>query len=862
MLQTTNEAVLGGWGLAVSAAGAASAGTPLVVNLRDAAAASPERAGQKAANLARLAAAGFPVPEGVVVTTEAWAEAEGDSDAGLYLPPSVHDALAAALAGLGEGPLVVRSSGVSEDLAGASFAGRYESYLNVHGLAAVAAAVCRCWASARASHAVAYGARQKVQPGRMAVLIQHLVPADASGVAFSVNPVTGDTSEVVVSAVKGLGDRLVSGLASPDEWLVRRDEARCIAAPEGAIGPREATMVADLARAVADHLASPQDVEWAIRAGRVFLLQARPITTLPAASGAGAIEPVPLPVSPPPGFWEREGSHYPLPLYPITRSVFLPAVNRAFRHAFAEFPMLLETIELREIGGYIYQRVVPPGGKDRPRPPDWLWWLMVKLVPSVRAQIRRCEEAVRSDRAGQMIERWYDEWKPMIRNRIAELRHIDLTRLSDAELDRHIQAVGAFLDESIQIHMMLNAALNLMLAEFAFACRDLLGWDDRKCLDLVSGLSETSSEPARALAPLARRVQQNPAAVSLLQQVGDDALNRLAAADPELYQAFLAYQEAYGCRAIGYDIASPTIEERPALMLRFIVDQLRPGHDPEGAEAALAAHRSSLAAEARTSLAGRPGADRERFERTLRRAERAYPVREEHGFFDAAGPLALCRYACLEVSRRLVKRGKLAQVDDFRFLDLDELRAALRGDSRTPLHDTVTLRKGERAWALAHSGPASHGQVSGLPSFAVLPPAARAVHEAVTWTIEQTFATAQSGRRQQAHSAAIKGIAASSGTYTGPVRVIKDEDEFARIQPGDVLVCPIASPAWSVLFPRVGALVTDTGGTLSHAAIIAREFRIPAVVATGDATQLLRDGQIVTVEGSSGQVIAAPEVPD
>lgn len=835
--------------------GLESVKTSLVIGLHDAAAASPERAGQKAANLARLAAAGFPVPEGVVVTTEAWEAAHSGGASAASLPPQVYAALETAVAALGDGPLAVRSSGVAEDLAGASFAGQYESFLNVRGLAAVADAVCKCWASAHASHAVAYGSRQQVQVGRMAVLIQRLIPADAAGVAFTVNPVTGNPSEVVVSAVKGLGDRLVSGLASPDEWVVEQGEARSISAPEGAIGAREARAVAKLARSVAVHFSSPQDVEWAIKDGNLFLLQARPITTLHAGSRVEAIEPVPLQVNPPPGFWEREGSHYPLPLYPITRSAFLPVVNKAFRNAFTEFPMLLETIELREIGGYIYQRVVPPGGKDRPAPPDWLWSLMVKIVPPIRTQIRRCEEAVRSDKAGRFIERWYNEWKPMIRTRVAELRRVDLASLSDADLDRHLQATAAFLDESFQIHMMLNVALNNMLAEFAFACQELLGWDDRKCFDLVSGLSETSSEPARALAALARRVQQSPTAAKLLQQIDGETIDRLAAAEPDLYQAFAAYQEAYGCRAIRYDIAYPTMEERPDLILRLIQDQISLGHDPEAAEAALSAHRSSTAAEARAVLAGRSGSDLERFERTLRRAERAYPVREEHGFFDAAGPLALCRYACLEASRRLVKRVQLAHVDDFCFLDLDELRAALRGDSRAPLHGTVTRRKGERAWALAHPGPASYGKQFEPPSFAVLPPVARGAHEAVTWIIERTFATAQSRTQQQTNAAAIKGIAAASGTYTGRVRVIRDEDEFGKIQPGDVLVCPITSPVWSVLFPSVGALVTDTGGILSHAAIIAREFQIPAVVATGNATQLLRDGQVVTVDGSSGLVV-------
>jgi phosphohistidine swiveling domain-containing protein len=165
-------------------------------------------------------------------------------------------------------------------------------------------------------------------------------------------------------------------------------------------------------------------------------------------------------------------------------------------------------------------------------------------------------------------------------------------------------------------------------------------------------------------------------------------------------------------------------------------------------------------------------------------------------------------------------------------------------------------RKGERAWVLANPGPASYGKRPGAPSFAGLPLESRGIHEAVMWTIERTFAPAASNKKQTDGSA-LSGIAASAGQYTGPVRVIRDETEFGKIRPGDVLVCPITSPVWSILFASVGALVTDTGGILSHSAIIAREYRIPAVVATGNATELLRDGEIVTVDGSTGKVVAA-----
>jgi pyruvate,water dikinase len=214
--------------------------------------------------------------------------------------------------------------------------------------------------------------------------------------------------------------------------------------------------------------------------------------------------------------------------------------------------------------------------------------------------------------------------------------------------------------------------------------------------------------------------------------------------------------------------------------------------------------------------------------------------------------MALMRYAVLELGRRLAVRRQIAQRDDVFFLESEEVRMALRdrGDRRA----LVARRKGERAWVESHPGPASYGKDPGPPpSFMALPAEARFVMEAVLWARTRVFAAEHSGHAQ-ADGRVLQGIAASPGVYTGPARVIMNESEFARLQPGDVLVCPMTSPVWSVLFPSVGALVTDTGGILSHPAIIAREYRVPAVVATGNATRVLRDGQTVTVDGNTGSV--------
>jgi rifampicin phosphotransferase len=833
--------------------------TGLVLPLDEVGSADAPRVGHKAATLGTLKRAGFPVPEGLVVTTEAlvrtMAAAGLDTGAGpdqveaVPLPGEVAAAVAAAAGRLGDGPLAVRSSGVDEDLPDASYAGQYESVLGVP-VAGLPAAVRRCWASAFTHHVAAYRhARGVGRDVGMAVLVQPMVAAEAAGVAFSADPVTGDRDTAVVNAVRGLGDRLVAGRASPDEWVVRGVVATCRAAPEGAIDAEVAADVAALARRVEARLGAPQDIEWALAGGELMLLQARPITALPHQ----VPEPVPVSVEPPSGFWEREASHAPRPWTPMLLSVLAGPRNRAVRRMFAEFGLLAETLEWAQIGGWEYTRLVPLGGKDRPAPPVRLMPLLIRLVPRLRRRIADAVAAVASDKAGRFVEQWYQRWQPDLAARIAVLRGTDLEAADDEELDAHTARALALLHDGIDIHFLLHGALMPILAELAFACRELLGWSDEEACELLVGLSATSTEPAHRLAELAGLAARRPAVRRLLDQVEEGILGRLDVADPEFAEAFAAYQREFACRALRYEIADPSIAETPGLTMRLLADQLARGYDPAADAAALAHRRMIAAGRARAALAGRPPGDRERFERALARAERAYPVREDNEFFTMSVPIALLRYPLLEIGRRLAARGQLKRRDDVFFLTLDEAQATLRdGQARGAL---VTRRRGERAFIEQHPGPATYGKNPGPPPpLDALPAEARFTMTALLWYIGRIFEAAASSRAQQAGTQVLGGIAASPGRYTGPVRVVMDEFDFGKLRPGDVLVCPITSPVWSVLFPGVGALVTDTGGLLSHPAIIAREYCVPAVVATGNATALLRDDQLVSVDGVTGQV--------
>ena len=808
------------------------------------------RVGMKAGNLASLLQAGFPVPRGVVLTTDAYRRFDSldrDGTREGRASSELRDLAARLVDGIGGGPVAVRSSAPAEDLPEASFAGQYETVLNVKGPVQLAAAIGRCWASASSPRATSYRDAHRMAPTDMAVLVQPMVNAAAAGVAFSANPVTGRRAEVVINAVRGLGDRLVSGEVTPDQWTVSGHEVHRDESDDFVISAEDARAIATLARQVEDHFGVAQDIEWAIGDSGLRLLQARPISSLPEPP----VEPIPIELVIPPGFWMYDASHNPRPGYHVDLAIF-PLIRRASQRWAAEFGYLFDGLEWTAIGMWPYQRMVPLGGREGPMPPKWLMRLLVRVMPVLRRRVAAAVEAVRSDKAGRLIERWHDEWQSELSDAITSRLAGDLSGLSDAALTAHLRGCLELLERGIQTHMILHGALSMTMRELATTCDELLGWDLARATELVSGTSHRSTEPGRRLHELGRTAAARPAVRALLDRPDANTVDRLQAVDPEFATAFAAYLESYAHRALGYTLGEPTLAEMPWLLLGLIRGQIESGYDPDETSRARAARRMAVAAEARARLADRP-TELRRFERALTRAERAYPVREDNEFFTMSAPLALARYAVLEVGRRLAGRGVIEQPADVLHLELEQALTALAegGDHR----GIVERRKGERAWAELHPGPQFYGEPPAAPpSFDFLPDEARIPMEAILWGNDVIMAMGAARDRNAAEASLLRGIPASAGTYTGPARVVIDESQFEKIRPGDVLICPITSPVWSVLFPAIGALVTDTGGVLSHPAIIAREFGIPAVVATRDATSILGDGDLVTVDAGTGTV--------
>ena len=731
----------------------------LVVGLAQAAELGPEQVGSKAANLARLDRAGFRVPPALVITARAYARW-----------PKLKDQLFAKLESLGETPLAVRSSAAAEDLAGASYAGQYESYLNVaHD--ALEEAVKRCWESASAVRVAAYQ-KSRTEPGanvagRMAVIVQRLVRADAAGVAFTANPVTGNRQQVVVTAVRGLGERLVSGQALGDEWVVVEGEATSNRISDQAIDAEQAVAVAELARRVESVFAEPQDIEWALEGDQLYLLQARPMTAL-----AEAVDWTP----PTAGYWMRNfriGEWLHEPMTPLFRTWLLELLEDGYVRGERQMVGTAIPFPHASINAWYYT------GLPRFSP----FMIMKALAESrfklisflVNVLIRVSSQPEVADRAvlRRIYEEWRDRFLPGYRQLVAmNDRRLDLA--TPDELLATIEELGDWAGQYLAFLAVVGGSAWKMEGCLARFFREHLAATVSESVQvLLRGLPGTAPEvPAHAVQSLDWFW---PTAAEMGWQ-------RESSAGLETHLR----------------VASE--RERVEAMCR----------------AALAKHPDTLA----------------RFERLLAVCQRYAAIREEQARdFTLAWPLL--RRAALQLGQSLQAESRLARAEDVFFLTREEVK------SRTPGQELVTRRRAEWERQRRLVAPLTIGS------------APKRLLGSVRGAIDAARTTTE------VPEGAIVGDPASPGRATGRVRIVRGPADFDRFQPGEVLVAEATAPAWTPLFARAAAVVTDGGTLAAHASLVAREYGIPAVVGTNNATVRLLDGETVLVDGSAGLVTRA-----
>ncbi|MFE2878550.1 rifamycin-inactivating phosphotransferase [Streptomyces roseus] len=774
------------------------------------------------------------------------------------VPDDVAAAISRALAGLGEqAPYAVRSSATAEDLPTASFAGQQDTYLNVMGPQAVLRHVSRCWASLFTERAVTYRQRGGIdhRTVHMAVVVQRMVFPQASGILFTADPVTGDRKAATVDAGFGLGEALVSGLVNPDVFTVRDGVvvAKAIAAkqrevtalPGGgtrkvaidaqrqqqpALTDAQAVRLAGLGRRIEAHFGSPQDIEWCLVDDEFEIVQSRPITTLfPVPESDDEENHVYVSVG--------HGQMMTDPMKPLGYSMWqltaMVAMHEAGGRLFVDVtrrlassatraglldamgkgdPLIrdaLETVLERE--GFVPVLPdtgpggPPPGGAPTPIETDPA--LVAALIARSEASIAALERDIRTKSGPALFDFLLEAFE--------EHRRVLGDPLS-------IQAIMAGMEAT----WWLNDRLQEWLGEKNAA--DTL---------TLSAPGNITSEMGLALLDVADVVRPHPQVVAFLEGVRDeDFLDGLAKlpGGAEARDAIGAYLDRYGMRCVGeIDITRPRWRERPGTLVPVILDNVRnfePGaaerRFEQGLEKARAKEREVL-----SRLRALPDGERKAEEtKAMIDRVRTFIGYREYPKYGIISRYFVYKRALLEEAERLVRAGVIREKEDVFHLTFQEFHEVVRANR---LDDQQLVQRRKEAFRSYH---------------ALTPPRVLTSDgEALTGAY----------RRADAPAGALVGVPVSAGTVEGRARVILDMAD-ADLEEGDILVTPFTDPSWSPLFVAIAGLVTEVGGLMTHGAVIAREYGLPAVVGVERATRLIRDGQRIRVHGTDGYVEILP----
>jgi phosphohistidine swiveling domain-containing protein len=549
--------------------------------------------------------------------------------------------------------------------------------------------------------------------------------------------------------------------------------------------------------------------------------------------------------APGPGVWELESTHMMRPVSRITAAFFPAAATKGFRAGMERYGMLLEYLEFAVVNGFIY---ICPRGVGAPRgakgpPPKFIFKVLTKLHPEVRRRIRTIAEVFATRRWRQDVAKWDSEWKPAIMRENKELQAVDTGALSDAELAEHLRRCLDTVGRAVTRHHSLNATAMLPLGDFLTHVREWTGAAPAEVLPLFRGASRVSQGAADELDALARAINNNPDAAMLLAS-GDPAaiVDALSLRTDAVGDAMRKYVDIVGVRlATGYDLADLTFSEMPALLIENIraVVSGRAATSANDVAAREAALRERV-----------PAQHRQQFDELLTEARYTYRMRDERVYLNDMWSGGIARRAILAAGERLVAQGRLHQADHAVELTPLELASMLAGGNGPTADETAAHVTYRTSHTIHDAPPFLGGTPAGPPPADWLPPLAARAQRAIDIVMGEMFAA----RPKQLASAKVNGFAASPGQVTGIARLVLDPRDMDRVRKGDLLITRATSPAYNALLPLIGGVVTDRGGTLSHAAVVAREYGIPAVVGTGNATELIRDGARVRIDGATGTV--------
>jgi len=834
-------------------------------------------------SLAKMLAAGFPVPDGFHITTDAYRQLIVENElqpkilASLRLvdvsvprtlevashaihelfkhsriPVDVSAVIVDAYHALTDdhAAVAVRSSATAEDLPGASFAGQQETYLNIRGVDELLGAVQKCWASLWTAQAIAYRIKNNIDQKTvaLAVVVQKMVNAEASGILFTANPINGRRDETVINAAWGLGQAIVGGLVSPDTIVVDKatgqikkvdvaektiitvltqsgttevplDDAR---RRSPVLQAAEVARLVDITHKIEDFYGRPQDIEWCYAKGDFYIVQSRPITALPETP----IEWIP---PNPKGVYMRASvvDLMPKPLSPLFVTMGIPAqvaqMQPLGRRLTGSNPVL-HADYYTSINNYAYMNAAFPLK-------SW-WWILTGLAPMFFRTF------------GKLDRLWRDQLHPEYQAFVNSKHDTAPENLSINELWREAQEIVnasayyvtgllfATMGASSGAELLLTSVYNKMVRQEGDpdAATLLMGWDnipvhaEKSLYDLAMWCREHTELAEYVLATPSDRLAEQ-----LKKGSGHSSLR--AADWNTLRKRFNEHLQKFGHIIFQLDFAEPLPLDNPAPMLENIKIYLRgEGVDP---------HKRQKASEKKRIETGQimlrrlKGFRRWAFTNALKYGQSMAAIRED-ALAEIGLSYPLLRRILYELGVRFAEAGVIEQPADIYLLEKKEIDSLVTG-AELRLGGLVTERKA--FWdRLRRETP---------PPMMPMKKKYMGINTSVWLAESETNQT----------SSTLKGIPTSAGRITAPACILLGPEDFHKMRRGDVLVASTTTPAWTPFFTMASAVVTDIGGPLSHGSIVAREYGIPAVMGTGIATRRIRSGQMITVDGTKGEVI-------
>ena len=522
-------------------------------------------------------------------------------------------------------------------------------------------------------------------------------------------------------------------------------------------------------------------------------------------------------------FWTADLMHWPNGLSTLSATMDMPPFLRGAQKAAQTLCMPFTAFEGKVIHGYVYNSFAPYSTDPAQ--------MQARLL-DMQAQMGR--------HIPGLLDRWRDDYEPEVRAINDETLNGDYTKLGDRDLSGLLETIVQKREREGELHFLavFPAGAAVMFYEQVYS--DLFGEPEAgEHLQLLQGFPNKSVEVGSELWQLAMEARRLPQVMALLQRMEPSSLHQALLTDPEgraFRGAVEEFLRKYGWRGNELDVAAPTWAEDPTTAYKMIREYAsRDDYDPEEEFRSLVAARQAREQVLVDRLAGSPRL--EMFRQVLAGAQQYLPVQEDHNFWIDQQGIAVERVPVLDAARRLTEANRLGAPDDVFFLTYDELQDALRG-GKGNLVELVTRRKREREEYRGLKPPAALGT----------PPPPDLEENSM---LNKFFG----GQPPESPDPRIiNGNGASAGSVTATARVILSLEESERLRPGEILVCPATMPPWTPLFGIASAVVTDHGGILSHTAIVAREYRIPAVVGTKMATAFIRDGQTITVDGGAGTV--------